>query len=297
MDFLSIVVPIFGLIFVGWLLRAVGLFPQKLADLLNDYIYYVGMTVITFLGLHDASTGLLFDPAVYLLNVVPIIAIIVISFAVARLMKLKNAAVPVFVACAFFGNTAYIGFPLNISVQGPDSLATTAFISTIYTVIVFTFGAWLCQRYSTEGKKGFQLHRIPVFWAAMAGLALSLFALPDVVRFPLDLVETTTPPLALLVTGAAISATGIRENLKEIGVISAIKLLLMPALVVLIAIVSGINSGQVYRTSVLEASAPAGVTNTTLARQFGLDDRLASGAVVVSTALFFVTVMLVLLIL
>jgi Predicted permeases len=118
MDFLSVVVPIFGLIFVGWLLKAIGMFPQKLADLLNDYIYYVGMTVITFLGLHDASTGLLFDPVVYLLNVVPIAAIIVISFAVARLMKLKNAAVPVFVACAFFGNTAYIGFPLTFRCRG-----------------------------------------------------------------------------------------------------------------------------------------------------------------------------------
>jgi predicted permease len=252
------------------------------------------MTVITFLGLHDASSRLLLDPVVYLLSVVPIVVIIVLAFAVAHLMKLKKAAIPVFVACAFFGNTAYIGFPLTIAVQGHESLPTAAFISTIYTVIVFTFGVWLCQRYSENGKKGLQLYKIPVFWAALAGLALSFFALPDLVRLPLDLVEMTTPPLALLATGAAISVAGIKENAKAIGAISAIKLLIMPAIVLLMGAIAGI-SGSIYRTALLEAAVPVGVTNTVLAQQFGLDDKLASSVVVVSTALFFATVVVILL--
>jgi predicted permease len=172
-------------------------------------------------------------------------------------------------------------------------LPTAAFISTIYTIIVFTFGAWLCQRYSENKKSGMQLHKIPVFWAAIAGLALSFFALPYLVRLPLDFVETTTPPLALLATGAAISVAGIKENAKAIGAISAIKLLVMPTMVVLIGAIAGI-SGSIYRTSLLEAAVPVGVTNTVLAQQFGLDDRLASSAVVVSTALFFGTIALIL---
>jgi predicted permease len=297
MDFLSVVVPIFGLIFAGWLLKQIGLFPQWLLKALNDYVYYAGMTVITFLGLHDASSGLLLDPVIYLLNLVPIIAIIVIAFVAAHLMNLGKAAIPVFVACAFFGNTAYIGFPLTISAQGHESLPMAAFISTIYTVIVFTFGAWLCQRYSSHDKKGLQLHKIPVFWAAIAGLALSFIALPGIVRAPLDLIVTTTPPLALLATGAAISVIGVRENLKEIGAISAIKLLLMPAIVVLTGMVAGITGTMTYKTSLLEAAVPVGVTNTVLAQQFGLDDKLASSVVVVSTVLFILTLLLVLLIL
>ena len=90
---------------------------------------------------------------IYLITIVPIVAIIVIAFAVARMMRLEKAAIPVFIICAFFGNTGYIGFPLNIASQGRESLALTAFVSTIYTVIVFTFGAWLCQRYSSKEKK------------------------------------------------------------------------------------------------------------------------------------------------
>jgi predicted permease len=195
------------------------------------------------------------------------------------------------------GLFARAGDSIGSNVQGQDSLATAAFISTIYTVVVFTFGAWLCQRYSEGEKKGLQLHKIPVFWAAMAGLALSFFTLPGFVRAPLDFVEVTTPPLALLVTGAVISATGIRENVKEIGAISAIKLLIMPAMVVLVGMAAGVANGMVYKTSLLEAAVPVGVTNTMLARQFGLDDRLSSSVVVISTALFVLTLLLILLIL
>lgn len=294
MDFLSVVIPIFGLILVGWLLKAVGLFPQWLIKIVNDYVYYIGITVITFLSLHDTSFDLLFDPKIYLITIVPIAAIVLIAFIAARLMKLEKVAMPVFILCAFFGNTGYIGFPLNIAAQGRESLALTAFISTIYTVIVFTFGAYLCQHYSNKEKRSLQLHKIPIFWAAAAGLALSFIALPGIVHTPLTFIEDSTSPLALLATGAMISAAGIRVNLKAIGVVSVIKLLFMPAMVIVTAAVAGI-SGAVYKTSLLEAATPVGVTNTVLAQEFGLDEKLASSAVVISTALFFATITLFLL--
>jgi predicted permease len=298
MNLLSVVVPIFGLILAGWLLKAVGLFPQWLVKVLNGYVYYVGITAITFLSLHDTSHSLLLDPTIYLITIVPIAAIVVIAYAVARLMRLENAAIPVFIVCAFFGNTGYIGFPLNIAAQGRESLALTAFVSTIYTVIVFTFGAYLCQRYSGSDKngekKGLRLHTIPVFWAAAAGIILSFIALPDLVRLPLTLIEDSTSPLALVATGAMISAIGVKENARTIGAISGIKLLVMPAIVVITALITGI-SGTIYKTALLEAATPVGVTNTILAQQFGLDEKLASSAVVISTVLFILSLPLILL--
>jgi hypothetical protein len=296
MNLLSVVVPIFGLILVGWLLKVAGLFPQWLVKAVNDYVYYIGITVITFLSLHDTSLDLLFDPQIYLITIVPIVAIILIAYAVARLMKLEQVAIPVFIVCAFFGNTGYIGFPLNIAVQGRESLALTAFISAIYTVIVFTFGAYLCQRYSGKKENGFRLHKIPVFWAAAAGIALSFIVLPGIVRMPLSFIEDSTSPLALFATGAMISVAGIKGNLKAVSAISVIKLLAMPAIVMLTGLAAGIT-GTAYKTSLLEAATPVGVTNTVLAREFQLDEKLVSSAVVISTLLFFATLSLILLIL
>jgi len=308
MSFVDVVVPIFGLMLVGWVLKTIGIFPEWLVRLVNDYVYYIGISVITFLSLHDTDKRLLLDPSVYVLNLIPIAAIMIIAFALARILKLNRLAIPVFVTCAFFGNTAYIGFPLNASVQGVESLGLTAFISTFYTVVVFTIGALLYQYYtSKDGKETggltvsghgrkiiAQLLRIPIIWAVILGLALSWVTIPDIISMPMGLISASTSPLALLATGAMITGSGFRENWKELGALSVLKLAVMPAIVILMGLIMSL-SGPIYRTSLLEAATPVGVTNAVLAEQYKADKKLASCGVVVSTLLFLVSLIIVLL--
>jgi predicted permease len=308
MSFIDVVVPIFGLMLIGWLLKTVGFFPERLVRLVNDYVYYIGITVITFLSLHDTDKRLLLDPSIYLLNLVPIALIIIIALGAAYLLKLPRLAIPVVVACAFFGNTAYIGFPLNSGVLGKESLGLTAFISTLYTIIVFTIGAYLFNHYTGKNSNdtparaaganlknmAISLVKLPIIWATVLGLALSFITIPELIRIPMEWVSASTSPLALLATGAMISASGFKENFKAIGAISVIKLAIMPAIIIIMAMVLGM-SGTIYRTSLLEAATPVGVTNAVLAEQYKADKSLASGAVVISTLLFLVSLIVVLL--
>jgi hypothetical protein len=307
MSFVEVVVPIFGLMLVGWVLKTIGIFPEWLVRLVNDYVYYIGISVITFLSLHDTDKRLLLDPSIYLLNLIPMAAIIVIALAVAYALKLNRLAIPVFVTCAFFGNTAYIGFPLNASVQGSDSLGMTAFISTFYTIVVFTIGALLYQHYTSKNSDGTAgltavahgkkmltgLLKIPIIWATVLGLVLSWVAIPDLIRMPMDLISISTSPLALLATGAMISGSGFREYWKELGAMSILKLAVMPGIVILMGLLMSL-SGPIYRTSMLEAATPVGVTNAVLAEQYKADKKLASCGVVVSTLLFLVSLIAVL---
>ena len=307
MSFVDVVVPIFGLMLVGWVLKSMGIFPEWLVRLVNDYVYYIGISVITFLSLHATDKRLLLDPWIYALNLIPIATIMVIAFTVARLLKLNRLAIPVFITCAFFGNTAYIGFPLNASVQGSNSLGMTAFISTFYTIVVFTIGALLFQHYAgkksaitadlslfAQGRKMvLGLVKIPIIWATLLGLALSWMVIPDLIRMPMDLISISTSPLALLATGAMISGSGFREHWKELGALSILKLAVMPGIVILMGLLMS-RSGPIYSTSLLEAATPVGVTNAVLAEQYKADKKLASSAVVVSTLLFVVTLIIVL---
>lgn len=308
MSFIDVVVPIFGFMLIGWLLKAAGFFPEWLVRLVNGYVYYIGMAVITFLGLYDTEKRLLLDPSIYALILIPIALIVLLALATAHLLKIGKLSIPVFVICAFFGNTAYIGFPLNAGVQGNQSLGLTAFVSAIYTIVVFTLGAFLLRHYVRDqtadrlkpkaGSDGLKviidLFKIPIIWATVLGLALSFIALPAMVRLPLEWISTSTSPLALLATGAMISGSGFREYLKPLGALSLIKLVVMPAIVILMAFAMGI-SGTIYRTSLLEAATPVGVSNAVLAEHYKADRKLASSAVVLSTLLFFVSLIVVLL--
>lgn len=296
MNVIDVILPIFGLILAGLLFRRLSLFPDWLLKIVNDYVYYIGIPVICFLSLHDTSWQLLLDWRIYLINLLPMFIIAGFAYVVARAMKLENAVLPVFIICAFFGNTGYIGFPLNIAVQGKESLGLTAFISTMHTIVVFTLGVYLLKRYSGRSDNGIKLYRLPIIWAVIAGIVTSSIMIPDVIRLPLDIVVDSTSPLALVATGAMISMVGIREKAGAIGAISLIKLTLLPVIVIITAILSG-ATGTVYKTSLLEAATPVAVTNTVLAKQFGADHEFASAAVVVSTAVFALTLSILLLVL
>ncbi len=288
MDVLSIIVPIFGLILAGWLLKHLGLLNNWMVGTINNYVYYIGISVITFVSLHDTSTSVLLDPEIYILNLLPMFAIIGIAYAAAKLLKLKRDMFAVFIICAFFGNTAYIGFPVNVMVQGQSALDLTAFISTIYTIVVFTVGVYLLKSCSDEPVEAGKIHKLPILWAALLGLLLSWLVLPGIVRLPLEWISDSVSPLALLATGAMVEGASLKSDLKSIGVLSVIKLIILPAAVVLTGLLTS-TSGTTFKTSLLEAATPVGVTNSVLAAQFRMRKDFASQAVIITTILFAAT--------
>lgn len=294
MNVLGVIVPIFGIILAGWFLRWLRLINARMVDLVNDYVYYVGIPVITFISLHDNSIGLLLDPYIYIINLIPMALVALVAYAVAKLLKLEQGMLAVFVVCAFFGNTGYIGFPLNVAVQGKGSLNTAAFISTMYTVVVFTAGVYLLRKSSPEKAEAGKLYKLPIIWAALLSILLSWIALPGIIKIPLELISDSTSPLALLATGAMVEGATFKADLKSIGALSAIKLVLAPALVIITGALMG-SSGMLYKTSLLEAATPVAVTNSVLAAQFKLRQDFASQAVIVSTALFAITLTAILL--
>jgi predicted permease len=293
MNVLSVIVPIFGIILAGWLLKRLSLLNDRLVGLINDFVYYIGIPVITFVSLHDISTGLLLDPGIYVLNLVPMIAVIAVAYAAAKALRLKRDMFAVFIVCAFFGNTGYIGFPLNVVVLGKSSLNVAAFISTLYTIVAFTFGVYLLGRSSGQQSEAVKVYKLPIIWAALLGILLSWLALPGIIRLPLELVSDLTSPLALLATGAMAEGASLKADLKSIGVLSAIKLVLAPAMVALTGVILG-SSGMAYKSSLLEAATPVAVTNSILASQFKLRKDFASRAVIISTVLFALTLTIIL---
>jgi predicted permease len=209
------------------------------------------------------------------------------------MLRLPKDMSAIFVVCAFYGNTGYIGFPLNVFVQGKSSLNTAAFISTMYTIVVFTLGIYLLKRNSDEPVEAGKLHKLPIIWAALLGILLSWLTIPELIRMPLELISDSTSPLALLATGAMAEGAMLKADLKNIGVLSAIKLVLAPALVAVTGLLLG-SSGVMFKTSLLEAATPVAVTNSVLASQFKMREEFASHAVIISTALFAVSLTIIL---
>ncbi len=136
------------------------------------------------------------------------------------------------------------------------------------------------------GRLGVALVTNPLLLASALGILLALGGVrpPGAVLRTLDLLGDTAAPLALLSLGGALVAYPIRRQVPLSLAASAIKLAVLPALVLGLAITLGLPRDQ--RTILLVfAATPTAVSSYVLAVKLGGDPALAASTITLSTVL------------
>jgi len=167
-----------------------------------------------------------------------------------------------------------------------------AICASLQNVVVFTAGFLVMslirdERAAAAGSLR-QLARSVVLWSSLAGLALSWsgLGLPDLARRVMGDLGKTTMPLSLFTIGVALYGKHVTHNLPKIAVVSAVKLVALPALYLLFCRLSGF-SALPAQVVFLTLGMPVAVLNFVLAREFGLDQDLVGQTILFSTLAFF----------
>ena len=131
-----------------------------------------------------------------------------LGYAAVRALGTPRRQVGALVFSLAFSNAGFVGFPVIISILGPDALFLAAVHNVLFNLLAFSVGIVIVS--GTGGEK----FRFPVaklfninVLAAIAGFILFVLSvrLPPVIRQPLELLGNTTTPLAMLVVGAILS--------------------------------------------------------------------------------------------
>lgn len=196
---------------------------------------------------------------------------------------------------ASFGNFSYLGLPVLTQTFGEwAQMVAIQFDLLASTPLLFTVGIMLARYYGGAGRGGhplLALLQVPAFWAAVAGLFLSLGAipLPQWLGKGLSLLGSAVVPLMLLSVGMALRwQSGWIARIPILFPVVAIQLLLMP----LIAWAACIGSGMPERLlapAVIEAAMPTMVLGLVICDRFKLDTAIYAEAITVSTALSLLT--------
>ncbi|MEA1905015.1 MAG: AEC family transporter [Candidatus Hadarchaeota archaeon] len=140
MVILNTIVPLFGVMLIGWILRKMGVIGRGGVKTLSDYAYYIGFPILVFVSLRDIDFATLLDHKLYLVNFIAIFLIAGIAYTVTRALKFNDKFKAAFIVCALFGNTAYMGLPLNRLALGEAAMPFASIIAAIYITLTFTFG-------------------------------------------------------------------------------------------------------------------------------------------------------------
>ncbi|MFH1054696.1 MAG: AEC family transporter [Candidatus Altiarchaeota archaeon] len=288
-EVLSAIVSVFIVIGVGWLARHLRVVGAGDYGKFNSFIYYVTLPALMFISLVEAGSTSFADLPLILSNACAIIAMMALVVVASVLLRLPRKLASVLLITAFFGNVVYMGYPVVELALGREAVPVVVIVSTIYTIIIFSLGIAMLEYSSMRMKLSEILRRLlfnPLLISVLAGLGFLYLSLqlPVVLSTSLSLIGHVTAPLALLSLGIFMHGRNPLANIRLNLSVAALKMAVFPLLYIAFARLFGLR-GLGFEVSLIEAAMPIAVTNFVLADQYKLDAELVSSAIVLTTLL------------
>ncbi|MDO4357014.1 MAG: AEC family transporter [Clostridia bacterium] len=219
-----------------------------------------------------------------------------ILFSHALISAKKSASANIERIAMVYSNCGFIGIPLAESLYGKEGVFYITVYITVFNLLLWTHGVILMTGKAGGLKQMLKNLCTPTIFAILLGLVcfLTRLRLPNVLLEPIEAVGGMNTPLAMLVAGSTLAHADLLSCLRHrrIYVLSAIKLLLIPAAAVLATCWMPFEP-MLLMLPILSTACPTGASGTMFALRYDGDSALASQIFAVTTALSIVTIPLI----
>jgi predicted permease len=259
------------------------------------FVLYVVLPPVTFFNLARAEIDVHVGVGIVLAYVALGSAAVLAWAVAARVLRLGRPAIGSVVCCALVANTGYLGYPLVAALLGFDRLSE----AVVYDILVsspvlllgaFSVGAAFGERAGEGSRERIAAFftRNPPLYAAVLALTAPDSLAPDALVDASRIVLVAILPLGFFAVGAALAEEAEEGALPvpppfdaPVAAAVAIRLLVAPTLLYLLALPL-IDLPDTY---LLLAAMPCGLNTMIVTHAYGLDLRIAAGAVAWSTAI------------
>jgi predicted permease len=293
MQIFNTIIPIFSVIFLGWLARRKGFIPQAFAGPANRLVFYFAIPAMVFAAIAKGSLKTDFHPVVMGCTLLAVGITFGLNWMLGRLCHVPRRCLGTFVQSGYHGNLGYIGLAVAYYYLDPVGFTSTSlllgfvmiFQNLLSVFILIFYGGMDSVRHSI-GKMVFKILGNPMIISAGAGIAFSLTGavLPMVVSRTLDIFSGTALPLALLLIGATLNFDMMRSQLARVLPVAAIKLGLLPAVGLMLYVLSGLPA-DLYLPGLILLATPSATASYVMAMEMNGDVEFAAAAISVSTLL------------
>jgi malonate transporter and related proteins len=297
---LGAVLPVFGLVACGYLAGRFGLVTQASSHALNQFVYAFALPAMLFIAVYRGSLEEILSGAFLLAVVGATLGTALVGFVLSNWNGASPAESTMRALNASFANTGYLGIPL-VTVAYGERAALPAALATVATNIVSFALAIVCLELFVDPRRGGVrralggVARSPLIWPIALAIALVFFQVR--IPVPVDrfatLLAAAAGPCALFAIGLFVSQLPIREGAAASWQSTALKLVLHPLLMALLAF-HVLNVDPFWaKIAVICAALPLGATAFVLAQRYRLLEAETSTGAVISTAASVITVSLV----
>ncbi|MEM6713090.1 MAG: AEC family transporter [Pseudomonadota bacterium] len=296
MSLLAIVLPVFGLIAIGFAAARTGLIKDHVADGLSDFVFTVAVPCLLFKTLVTADVS---DSSPWAYWIVyftgAFLAWLFAHVAVTRLFKRDKQTGTVAGFSAAQANTLLVGIPLILTSFGDAGRVPIFLLIAVHLPIMMTLATVSIELGSERKGKASQIAKSlvgsiithPIIIAIMASIAYRMtgLSIPSIPFQILDLLGSTAVPCALFSAGMALKRYGLAGDMRITLLVSVVKLILHPGIVFVMGAFVLHLPPLWLGVAVLFAACPSGINAHLLASRYGTGVRIASSSIALSTVL------------
>ncbi|MFK7892204.1 MAG: AEC family transporter [Granulosicoccus sp.] len=297
----GLVIPLFGVILLGFIAGKLKNFPLEGLAWMNFFILYIALPALFFrllakTPIHEfANAGFLVSTTLGTLSV------FLLCFLIAKYVRKSTIGIATIQGFAgAYGNIGYMGPPLAIAAFGPQAGVPVALIFCIDNAMHFTLAPTLMaldqdKRQALLPLLGGILKSIfthPFIVATIIGIAAAAlqYQPPAVLDQLLLSLSSAAAPSALFVMGVTAALRPLNRVPAELWYLLPVKLILHPLIIyLLLKQIPDLDPVWLY-SAVLLAALPCATNVFVIAQHYQVWEQRASSAVVIATVLSILTV-------
>ncbi len=295
LEVISITVPIFAVIALGFLIKRKGIIKDEHVPLLNKLTYNFGLSTLVFIDITKYKLGEIFDIGIIKVIYSTFFITLVIVFLSFLFLNINNKTRGAVIVSAYRSNMAFIGIPILLYAYGSLAAAKASVViaflypfNIISTLLIFKFMDFREQQNTHK----INLWRVileiisdPVIVAVALGLIISYFniGIPEAINKIFEILAGIAVPLALISIGSSFKFSHIKNNIKYLSIISLLKLIIMPLIALMLSI-------YVFRVEKLDMDVicilfgmPLAVATFIQSEKYSSDSDFISSALITTT--------------
>ncbi len=292
-------IPVFLVILLGYFLKKIGLISDEFTNVTNRYVFKVALPVMLFEDMAFSDIFSSIDTGFIVFCIVVTIVMFGLSWLLSYIFIKDKSMVGAFAQASVRSSAAILGVAFVENICGeagmaPLMIASAVPLFNIFSVIILSFSAKDKTSGKDEIKKSLKgIVTNPIIIGIVLGLlfAISGLKMPAIPMKTIKYIGATATPMALIAIGGGFNFKLALTRLKPALVASFVKLVLLAAIFMPVAIRFGFNSSELVAILIMLAS-PATVTCYIMAKEMNNDEVLTSNVVVLTTLFSSVTLTL-----
>lgn len=288
---LNATIPIFLTMVMGYLFKQCRMIDEPFVKVLNKFNFQVTLPVMLFEDLAGADFASVWDGKYVLFCFGVTFVSIFAIWGISSLLLKEKDVVGEFTQGCYRSSAAVLGLAFIQNIYGTSLMAPLMIIGTVplynvMAVVILSFTGPGEHKLNKEGlKKSIMgIAKNPIIISIVLGIAVSLMHVefPYIVDKTIHNFSVMASPLALIGLGAGFEGRKAVKKLRLTAVCTAVKLLLLPALFLPVALWMGFTGEKLVAILVMLGSATT-PSCYIMAKNMGHEGVLTSGTVVATT--------------